>query len=112
MEGEPGIDQIMQLKLDHADAILESHHGEDYETLEDSAGFRYAVMEIEAPAKDRKPRGRGARLRRYDVEVRALPCANAWEPNGRGIWPVIGAKRATRYASELRRRSRCFPVNL
>ena len=79
---EQDIEQIMQRKLDHAHSILEALIMEDYETLEDdavalqklsedagwfvlqtpeytqrSAGFRHAVMEIEASAKKRSLEG-------------------------------------------------------
>lgn len=94
---EPGIDQIMQRKLDHAHAILEALIVEDYETLEDSssallklseeagwfvlqtpeytqrsASFRHAVLEIEASAKDRNLEG--AALGYVDMTLKCVQC--------------------------------------
>ena len=91
------IEQIMQRKLDHAHAILEALIMEDYETLEDSAialqklseeagwfvlqtpeyaqrsaGFRYAVMEIEASAKARNLEG--AALGYVDMTLKCVQC--------------------------------------
>ena len=94
---DPDIDQIMQRKLDHAHAILEALIVEDYETLEDSAtslqklseqaewfvlqtpeytqrsaGFRQAVLEIQASAKDRSLEG--AALGYVDMTLKCVQC--------------------------------------
>ena len=94
---EPEIGQIMQRKLDHAHAILEALIMADYETLEESAialqklseeagwlvlqtpeyaqrsaGFRHAVMEIEASTKDRNLEG--AALGYVDMTLKCVQC--------------------------------------
>ena len=94
---EQDIEQIMQRKLDHAHSILEALIMEDYETLEDdavalqklsedagwfvlqtpeytqrSAGFRHAVMEIEASAKERNLEG--AALGYVDMTLKCVQC--------------------------------------
>ena len=94
---EPDIEQIMQRKLDHAHAILEALIVEDYEALEDSAvalqklseeaewfvlqtpeytqrsaGFRHAVLEIQASAKDRNLEG--AALGYVDMTLKCVQC--------------------------------------
>lgn len=94
---EPDIEQLMQRKLDHAHAILEALIIEDFETLEDSAvalqklseeagwfvlqtpeytqrstGFRQAVMQIEASAKERNLEG--AALGYVDMTLKCVQC--------------------------------------